>query len=154
MGILDSKNLQPSPEQTKGKGNAKQNANAGAKAKANGKMSKFGRQFKLSGKKKPTTAPATEKVQKSQKVQKTQNTPVLRNNGAKKPAAQPPQPVKKTPVRITALGGINEIFYRENEPNSIHVRIYDSAYYKFDLTTGELLDEFIVYNPYNDLQIN
>ncbi len=109
MGILDSKNLQPSPEQTKGKGNAKQNANAGTKAKANGKMSKFGRQFKLSGKKKPTTAPATEKTQKSQKVQKTQNTPVLRNNGAKKPAAQPPQPVKKTPVRITALGGINEI---------------------------------------------
>ena len=52
------------------------------------------------------------------------------------------------------LGSINEIFYRENETNSIYVRIYDSAYYKFDLTTGELLDEFIVYNPYNDLQIN
>jgi len=52
------------------------------------------------------------------------------------------------------LGSINEIFYRENEPNSIYVRIYDSAYYKFDLTTGELLDEFIIYNPYNDLQIN
>ena len=52
------------------------------------------------------------------------------------------------------LGSINEIFYRENESNSIYVRIYDSAYYKFDLTTGELLDEFIVYNPYNDLQIN
>ena len=103
MGILDSKNLQPTPEQTKGKANTKQNA----KAKANGKIGKLGRQFKLSGKKKPAApAPATEK---NQKAQKAQNSPVLRNNNAKKPAVQNTQPVKRTPVRITALGGINEI---------------------------------------------
>lgn len=103
MGILDSKNLQPTPEQTKGKGNTKQNT----KTKANSKIGKLGRQFKLSGKKKPAaSAPATEK---NQKAQKAQNSPVLRNNNAKKPAVQNTQPVKRTPVRITALGGINEI---------------------------------------------
>lgn len=99
MGILDSKNHMPASEQSKGKGSVKQNT------KANNKIGKFGRQFKLTDKKK-AAIPAPDK---NQKRQKTQNTPVLRNNTAKKSAPQPQQPVKRTPVRITALGGINEI---------------------------------------------
>ncbi len=101
MGILDSKNHLPASEQSKGKGSVKQNT----KAKANNKIGKFGRQFKLTDKKK-AAIPAPDK---NQKQQRTQNTPVLRNNPAKKPVPQPQQPVKRTPVRITALGGINEI---------------------------------------------
>ncbi|MBQ7970693.1 MAG: hypothetical protein IJ293_06900 [Treponema sp.] len=49
---------------------------------------------------------------------------------------------------------VNEIFYRENEPNSIYVRTYDSGFYKFDSTTGELLNKFIVFNPYSNFELD
>ncbi len=113
MGILDSKNLLASPEQAKQKGNAKQNV----KNKGSKKISKLGGQFKLTDRKKAvadTTAnnPAEKMQKKVAPAPKPQGTPVLKNNTAKKTASAPAQPAvpqKKTPVRIMALGGINEI---------------------------------------------
>lgn len=112
MGILDSKNLLTSPEQSKQKGKAKQNV----KSKGTKKITKLGGQFKLTDRKKTVSdAPSNNSAEKTQKkatsAAKPQGTPVLKNNTAKKAAvpAQPAAPQKKTPVRIMALGGINEI---------------------------------------------
>ena len=49
---------------------------------------------------------------------------------------------------------VNEIFYHKNEQNSIYVRTYDSGFYKFDSTTGELLNKFIVFNPYSNFELD
>jgi len=112
MGILDSKNLLTSPEQSKQKGKAKQNV----KSKGTKKITKLGGQFKLTDRKKTVSdTPPNNSAEKTQKkaasAAKPQGTPVLKNNTAKKAAvpAQPAVPQKKTPVRIMALGGINEI---------------------------------------------
>ena len=51
------------------------------------------------------------------------------------------------------LGEINEIFYHDNKPNSIYVRLFDSAFYEFDLSSGKLINQFVVFNPYNDFEI-
>lgn len=111
MGILDSKNLLTSPEQSKQKGNAKQNV----RSKGSKRIGKLGNQFKLTDRKKAADATVNNSADKVQKkvatAAKTQSTPVLKNNAAKKASApvQQATPQKKTPVRIMALGGINEI---------------------------------------------
>ncbi len=113
MGILDSKNLLASPEQAKQKSKAKQNV----KSKGTKKISKIGGQFKLTDRKKTVADTSSdnsaEKIQKKiSSASKPQGTPVLKNNAARKAVAAPAQPAvpqKKTPVRIMALGGINEI---------------------------------------------